>query len=270
MARGVLDGTHTVLTPEYVEFDFALAGLSTRFLAWLVDTCVTIGLAIALVIVLSLVMVAFPGFGSVVWFVVWFLIDWGYAIALEWLWSGQTIGKRALKIRVVQESGVRIGFLEAALRNLARPLDRLPAFYLIGGTAALFSSAQQRLGDMLAGTIVVRETRRQLPSSLERSEQFGQLSSDPLVVQRIARISAEEQDLLFSAALRREELTIEARLKLFAELSRRLERELDLARPAHLSDEKFVLGLTAVLAWKKGERGRTRRPPPPLSRGAER
>jgi uncharacterized RDD family membrane protein YckC len=250
MQRGILEASHRVLTPEYVEFDFALAGLSSRFLAWLIDTLVTIVLATVMVMTMVWVIAVLPGFGTAMTFVIWFLIDWGYAILLESIWSGQTIGKRAMKIRVVQESGVRIGFLQSALRNLARPLDRLPLFYLVGGVTALFSGSQQRLGDMLAGTIVIRDARRQLPAGLERAEQFGELSNDPVILQRISRVGAEEQELLFAAAIRREELTIEARLKLFAALARRLERALDLARPPHLSDEKFVLGLTAVLAWR--------------------
>ncbi len=251
MAEGLLDAQHTVLTPEFVEFEFTLAGIQSRMLAWLLDTLVTIGLSLVLLLVLSLTAIVAGNLSLALFFVGWFLIDWGYGIALEWLWSGQTIGKRALKLRVLQESGVRIGFLHAALRNLARPLDRLPFFYLVGGTAALFSSSQQRLGDLLAGTIVVREQRRALPASLERTEQFGAFSSDPQLLSRVARLSEPEQELLFSSALRREELEVEARLRLFAELARRLEQRLDLGKPDHLSDEKFVLGLTAVLAWKK-------------------
>jgi uncharacterized RDD family membrane protein YckC len=193
-------------------------------------------------------MVAFPGFGSALLFITWFLVDWGYGILLETWWSGQTLGKRAFGLRVIQENGVRIGFYHAALRNLARPFDRLPLLYLVGGTAALFSQSQQRFGDMLAGTIVVRERRLKLPSSLSRPEGETELLADALFLSRVARLTTEEQEVLFSAAIRREELGMEARLKLFSALSQRLQNDLDVYKPPHLSDEKLVLLVAAALA----------------------
>lgn len=256
-----LDGTHTVLTPEYVEFNFVLAGLMSRFLAWLIDAFVSMMIAWALMLVLSLSMMAFPGFASALGFVVWFLVDWGYMIVLESAWSGQTIGKRAMGLRVIQESGVRVGFYQSLLRNLARPVDRLPIFYLVGGVSALFSESQQRLGDMLAGTIVVRERRLKIPSALERPEGDTSLLNDADFRARVGRLSAEEEAALFSAALRREELGMEARLSLFATLARRLEDELGFVKPAHLSDEKLVLLVTAALAAKNAQRRKA--PPSP-------
>ncbi len=262
--RSLLEGTHSVLTPEYVEFDFVLAGLFSRFLAWCIDTLVTLAGACALMIALSLAMIAFPGFASALGIVVWFALDWGYAIFFEWRWNGQTVGKKAMGLRVIQESGVRIGFLHAVLRNLARPVDRLPLLYAVGGVAALFSKSQQRLGDMLAGTIVVRERRLKVPASIARPEGEMALLDDPLFRARVARLSAEEEALVFSAALRREEMGLEARLSLFAALSQRLQDEADLYKPPHLSDEKLVLLCAAGLAKRNSERsltaGRTGRP----------
>ncbi len=252
--RSLLEGSHSVLTPEYVEFDFALAGLFSRFLAWFIDTLITVSLAMALMVAMSLAMIAFPGFASALGIVLWFLIDWGYAILLESVWSGQTVGKRAMGLRVIQESGVRIGFLHAVLRNLARPLDRLPLLYAVGGTAALFSQSQQRLGDMLAGTIVVRDRRLKIPASIARPEGETALLEDPLFRSRIARLTADEEALIFSAALRREEMGMEARLSLFAALSQRLQDDADLYKPPHLSDEKLVLLCAAALAKRNAER----------------
>jgi uncharacterized RDD family membrane protein YckC len=262
--RSLLEGSHSVLTPEYVEFDFVLAGLFSRFLAWLIDTLITFTLAFALLIAMSLAMFAFPGFASALGFVLWFAIDWGYAILLESIWSGQTVGKKTMGLRVIQESGVRIGFLHAVLRNLARPIDRLPFLYAVGGTAALFSKSQQRLGDMLAGTIVVRDRRLKIPASIARPDGETALLEDPLFRSRIAKLSAEEEALIFSAALRREEMGMEARLSLFAALSLRLQDDADVYKPPHLSDEKLVLLCAAALAKRNSERslgaGRKGRP----------
>ncbi len=302
-----LDGQHRVLTPEYVEFDFVLAGMLTRFLAWLVDTFVTIALSVAIVFVpifalylgaalgvagvvlffvrrsrspdepqvLSVALIGAalvlllgglaihfiaPGIGSALVIILYFLVDWGYAIVLEALWGGQTVGKRAFGLRVIQESGVRIGWVQALLRNLARPVDRLPVFYLVGGITALFTPAQQRLGDLLAGTIVVRERRLKIPASLSRPEGDTALLADPDFRARVARLSPEEETVLFTAAMRREELGMEARLHLFSTLSNRLQDEVGFFKPPHLSDEKLVLLVTAALAARKAEKSRAAGP----------
>ena len=257
----MLDGSHAVLTPEYVEFNFVLAGLYSRFLAWFLDAVIVMFATMLTLFVLSIVMVAFPGFGGALFFIVYFLVDWGYGIAFETAWSGQTIGKKAFGLRVIQESGVRIGFYHAALRNLARPFDRLPVLYLVGGVAALFSESQQRFGDMLAGTIVVRERRLKIPASIGRPEGETALLTDPLFLSRVAKLTSEEEEVIFAAAIRREELGMEARLRLFAILSQRLQEDADFFKPPHLSDEKLVLLVAAALAAKSAKKKpRARRP----------
>jgi len=262
----LLDGQHAVLTPEYVEFDFVLAGLSSRMLAWLIDTIVIIGIVLVTSIVISIAGAALPGFASALTMIAYFLVDWGYFILLEAIWSGQTLGKKALGLRVIQESGVRIGFLQAVLRNLTRPIDRLPtvipqaaylvgpALYFVGGSVAFLSKSHQRLGDMLAGTVVVRERRLKIPASLARPDVELTLLQDPTFRARVARLSAEEEALIFAAALRREELGMEARLSLFQTLAQRLQDDADFHKPPHLSDEKLVLLIAAALVARNSER----------------
>ncbi|MDP1828203.1 MAG: RDD family protein [Archangium sp.] len=273
-----LDGTHTVLTPEYVEFNFVLAGLMSRFLALLVDTVLSLIITYVLFIVVLLISLLVSaggaavggagvgeslfGLGVAAQFVIWFLIDWGYMVLLETAWSGQTVGKKMMGLRVIQDTGVRVGVYQSLLRNLVRPLDKLPIFYLVGGVAALFSGTQQRVGDLLAGTIVVRERRLKIPAQLERPDGDTSLLADPDFRARVAKLSAEEETVLFSAALRREELGMEARLNLFATLARRLEEDLGFTKPGHLSDEKLVLLVTAALAAKNAQKRKAA--PPPL------
>ena len=255
----LLDGNHTVLTPEYVEFRFTLAGLYSRFLAWLVDALIVGVATVGVLFALNFAMAAFPGFASALSLVVYFLLDWGYGIGLETAWSGQTVGKRVMSLRVIQESGVRIGFYHAALRNLARPVDRLPLLYMVGGMAALVSRSHQRLGDMLAGTIVVRERRLKVPSALGTTGEEG-LLADPLFVSRVKKLSTEERDVILSAALRREELRLEARLQLFSALGTRLQEVLSMQKPAHLSDEKWTLLVASALVPPPAARSRPLRP----------
>lgn len=259
----LLDGNHAVITPEFVEFDFVLAGLLSRMLAWLIDSLVIVGIVTVAAMVIMFAGAALPGFASALFIVAWFLVDWGYYILLETAWSGQTLGKKALGLRVIQESGVRISFVHAALRNLARPFDRLPAlffgmagpgFYAIGGACAFLSQSHQRLGDMLAGTVVVRERRLKIPASLARPGVELTLLQDPTFRARVARLSSEEEALIFASALRREELGMEARLSLFQSLAQRLEDDADFHKPQHLSDEKLVLLVAAALVARNTER----------------
>jgi hypothetical protein len=130
--------------------------------------------------------------------------------------------------------------------------------------AALVSGAHQRLGDMLAGTIVVRERRLKVPSALGTTGDEG-LLADPLFVARVKRLSTEERELVLSAALRREELRLEARLRLFSALGTRLQDALAMEKPAHLSDEKWTLLVAAALLPSAGARpgGRAPRSTPP-------
>lgn len=249
----LLDGTHTVLTPEYVEFRFTLAGLYSRFLAWLLDSLIIVAGTLLALMGLNMVMVGLSGFATALGIVVYFLLDWGYGIALETAWSGQTVGKRVLGLRVIQRSGVRIGFYHAALRNLARPVDRLPLFYLVGGLTALLNDSHQRLGDMLAGTLVVRERRLKVPAALGTASGEG-LLTEALFVSRVKRLGTEARELVLTAALRREELSLEARLRLFSALSTRLQELLALEKPAHLSDEKWTLLVAAALLPPPGAR----------------
>jgi hypothetical protein len=212
-----------------------------------------------LLFMLSMADLLLQGFGQAMGFVVWFLVDWGYMIVLEAAWSGQTLGKKAMGLRVIQETGVRVSVHQSLLRNLARPVDRLPLFYFVGGVAALFSGSQQRLGDMLAGTIVVRDRRLKIPAALARPDGDTSLLDDADFRARVTKLSAEEEAVCLSAALRREELGMEARLSLFANLAERLEHELGFTRPPHLSAEKLVLLVVAALAAKSASKRPTAR-----------
>jgi uncharacterized RDD family membrane protein YckC len=256
-----LDSTHAVLTPEYVQFNFVVAGLMSRLLALAIDRIISGFIFMLLAIIATAFAFVAEGAGALVFFVGYFLLDWGYMAFFELIWSGQTVGKRAIGLRVIQESGVRVGFYQSILRNLLRPIDSLPVFYLVGAAFALFSKSQQRLGDMVAGTIVVRERRLKIPASLSRPEGDTSLLEDSDFRARVAKLSTDEEAVLFSAAMRREELGMEARLHLFATLSSRLQDDLGFFKPPHLSDEKLVLLVCAALAARNAQRRKA--PPKP-------
>jgi len=118
-----------------------------------------------------------PKWVYAVMIIVLFLILTGYFAFFEWLWSGQTPGKRWLKLRVIREDGRPITFWEASVRNLIRSFDMMPApFYSIGLISVFSTTRDQRVGDMVAGTVVVREREAEAPAF---AEVFASPVSDP-------------------------------------------------------------------------------------------
>ena len=175
-------------TPERVPLHFALASIGNRFLACALDHAVQA--AVLLLILLSGVIIgnatssslenAFssaPKWVYAVMILLLFLTFAGYFAFFEWLWSGQTPGKRWMKLRVIREDGRPITFWEASVRNLIRSLDMMPfPFYSIGLICVFMNGRDQRVGDMVAGTVVVREREAEAPPF---AQVFASPVSDP-------------------------------------------------------------------------------------------
>lgn len=164
-------------TPERVPLHFALASIGNRFIACAIDHALQ-----ALTMLLMTGAFFFLANYSMLvsrltsapkWFyaallVVLFLIVSGYFAFFEWIWSGQTPGKRWLKLRVIREDGRPVTFWEATVRNLLRSVDMMPApFYSIGLISVFTSGRDQRVGDLIAGTVVVREREAEAPHFAE-------------------------------------------------------------------------------------------------------
>ncbi len=178
--------TLIIETPERVPLAFALASIGNRFLAVAIDHFIqyfTIFIVAWALIGLS----GFDAYGAeskaseifqempkwtlAILIVVVFLIFAGYFIVFEWLWNGQTPGKRLLKLRVIREDGRPITFWEALARNLLRIFDAVPGFvvpiYSVGLITIFLSGRDQRIGDIFAGTVVVRERLDEAPTFAE-------------------------------------------------------------------------------------------------------
>jgi uncharacterized RDD family membrane protein YckC len=161
-------------TPERVPLHFALASIGNRFLACAIDHTLQ-ALTIA---VMAIALIAIANYSSLgdqfksapkwiqaLLILIVFLIVSSYFAFFEWIWQGQTPGKRWLKLRVIREDGRPVTFWEAAVRNLLRVVDMMPApFYSIGLISVFISSSDQRVGDMVAGTVVVREREAEAPA----------------------------------------------------------------------------------------------------------
>jgi uncharacterized RDD family membrane protein YckC len=157
-------------TPELVSIEMPIAGIGSRFIAIVVDYLILIVGGFVLTLLLIVVVAAVHAFANwsenwVIGFIliVVFLINWGYFTLFEAFWNGKTPGKRAAKIRVIHRSGRAISFVEALARNLVRYVDFLPGFYAVGVVAIFTSKQNQRLGDMVAGTLVVHDREVDTP-----------------------------------------------------------------------------------------------------------
>lgn len=162
-------------TPEQVELEFSVAGVGSRFVAALLDYLIQA--ACLLVEGLLFVMIASGATAASVsdrldtaakWFVAFiiflnFAFFTGYFALFEAYWRGQTPGKRAMKLRVIKDSGRQITLFESLARNLIRVVDYLPGMYLIGVITMLCNKRNKRLGDLAAGTIVVHERMDEQP-----------------------------------------------------------------------------------------------------------
>lgn len=177
----------TIETPENIELKLPLAGFGARFFAQLLDSLL-LGLIVfvALVIVIAVGMVGMFSAGfeeasptQIMVLFLWVMlvsifVTVGYYLLFEALWNGQTVGKRMAGIRVVKRNGAPLMFSDVLIRNLIRPIDYLPSNGLIGLVSFFATSDQQRLGDLAADTVVVREFKRAQPYAW-----VGQASFEP-------------------------------------------------------------------------------------------
>lgn len=246
-----------VRTPEGVSFTFQLATPVARLAAWFVDamTIMAAWTAISAAILLLGFLSADLAQGAVR--IGFFVLVTGYGMAFEWLWNGQTLGKRLLRLRVMDERGLPLRFSQVVIRNLLRAVDVLPAAYLVGGVAALMGRKSQRLGDFAAATIVVHEAP---PVRVDLGgitlAKYNSLRGQQHVAARLrAQISPALAYAALQALWRRDELEDAARLTLFAELARHFRSLTTLPPEADegISDEQFVRNVVEVVFGARPE-----------------
>jgi uncharacterized RDD family membrane protein YckC len=251
---------HEVLTTEKVPISYRVAGLGARFLAWLVDVCLLSLLAGAGALFASVLDLGRPGLGAAVSLLWTFTVCWGYFLLFEWLWKGQTPGKRLLGIRVVQLNGTAVTFFQSGVRNLLRLADALPIPIPLpifpGGLGFLIAAGNResrRLGDLAAGTLVVHVEQRAQPiRALYAADTEADRARQALLRQRLGQLSREQKQTLLDLCLRRDQLRLGERARLFRAAAEFFQARLDLAPAAYESDEKFVLQAVSVLGERAG------------------
>lgn len=195
-------------TPEQTSLEFPLAGIGSRFLAMVVDTAIqtAAGLLIFLVFITMLPGFRLFGIAGAQWIIALFIIAGfllysAYFAFFEIVWNGQTPGKRYAQLRVMKDDGRPISAYDAVARNLLRIVDSLPGFYGIGVLSVIFSKQSKRLGDFVAGTVVVHET------ALEGVRPFAETKIDEsLPAFDASSITVEEMRLIETFVERRDSL----------------------------------------------------------------
>lgn len=251
-----LQNTLTIQTPEGIRFRYYLASPVSRLLAWWVDACVMMVLMIAVQWVLSLLVIISPEFYGAVLTLVYFVIVIGYGMVLEGLWRGQTIGKRLLRLRVVDASGLKLRGVQVVIRNLLRFIDAAPLFYTVGGIVSLCNRRVQRLGDLAGGTVVIRYPHVEAPS-LEAigADKYNSFRTVPHLGARLRqRVPQELAFVALQALCRREQLEAPARVELFNHIAEHLKTYASF--PAEtlvgMTAEHYVRNCVEILFEKTG------------------
>ena len=230
-------------TPEQIALELPLAGIGSRFLAVAIDTLIQ---TVIYLIVGFIFLSTLPAGSSVFTFVprllgpalavfVLFAIYWGYFAFFETIWQGQTPGKRYAGVRVIKESGRPINAFEAIGRNLMRAVDGLPGIYGVGLVCMMCNQQSRRLGDFVAGTVVVHEKPTEdVRPSWNTSDQG--VAAAPGLVQ----VTAEELVLIETYLHRRWDLDKFVRLNTAIQIADRIKAKTGLQPLPHQHVDDFL------------------------------
>ena len=234
----------TITTPEHVAIRLQPAGAGSRFIALMIDSLITIGASTFLT---SFTLRLLPvGVAAAIFVTTSFILTWGWHVYFETRRNGRTPGKRAVSLRVVDARGLPLSVYQSMVRNVARAVDFLPAFYGAGAVATLVNRSGRRLGDVIADTLVVREATPLVGRGDLTAERRHNSLRTPRVQRLIRhRISLEERELLLSLCLRAAKLSPEARYDLMEEVAGFYRMKLSLEEEP-ISGENLVRDLTAL------------------------
>jgi uncharacterized RDD family membrane protein YckC len=215
-------------TPEQTSLEFPLAGIGSRFLAMAADTAIQIAAGAIIVIATLLIIpgVKLFGLGASQWvlalvIIAIFLLNSAYFAFFEAVWNGQTPGKRYAQLRVMKDDGRPISAYDAIGRNLLRIVDSLPGFYGVGVLSIFLSKQSKRLGDYVAGTVVVRET------ALDGARPFAEMQVDQsLPAFDTTNITIDELRLIETFIQRRDSLDPEVRTSMALQIASRIGEKL--------------------------------------------
>jgi uncharacterized RDD family membrane protein YckC len=224
------DSDLIVPTPERVSFDYQVAGLGTRAIAQVLDLLIVGGILTAVYFVALAALIVDTSTATLIALIGSFVVVFGYFWVSESLWSGQTIGKKAFRLRAVGDRGEPLTFAQAGIRNIVRIVDFLPYGYGVGLIVLFANGKGKRLGDLAAGTIVVKDSDHvglwQLPGARTLASPIGATERPPTAFAAasaaeltLRRLDPEVRRFVTSYARRRPELSLEVRVQLASQVS---------------------------------------------------
>jgi uncharacterized RDD family membrane protein YckC len=235
------DDRVAIATPEGVEVELTLAGIGSRFIAGVID------FSIQLLVIVALWLIVQPAgaAGAAVLSTVSFAIIFFYDVLFEVLGRGRTPGKRWTGLRVVRAGGRPITLARSSTRNILRLIDILPGFYAIGMTSIFISSQNQRLGDIAAGSHVVRI--RHGDQRLPYQSALTEIDPGPAATWDVSAVSQDDVAAVRAFLERRFELRAQNRVEIASELAARLRPRVG-GVPPNFGDEVFLELLVATKA----------------------
>jgi len=241
-----------ITTPEGINLTLSLAGPPSRFLALIIDYIIIIIIFIVIkksVSIFSLINIEFTLSFMII---TQFALSWIYYIGFEWLNHGQSPGKKTLRLRVVDKRGFSLKPNQIVIRNIFRLIDSMPAFYLLGGIVCIFSSKYQRIGDMIASTVVIYD-RHSYHQSIENiaPDKYNSFYSYPHLISRARQqITPRESSMLLKALLRRNILQPESRIKVYGALTDYFKSIVNFP-VENISNEQYLRNLLAILYQRR-------------------
>ena len=223
----------TIDTPEQISIEFPLAGIGSRFMAIAVDVLIESAGYVLLLLLANFLLPDLSKHWPTAWnwaaavlIFVFFSVYWGYYAVFETLWKGQTPGKRLAGIRVIKDTGRPVTAYEAVARNLLRVVDQLPGMYAVGVITMFLNKKSKRIGDFVAGTVVVHERKQD-------SGVFFNTSSQPSTALEVSKLSNRELEVIETFLARRLDLSPELRRSTAQRLAQRISEKLGCHMPGH-------------------------------------
>ena len=240
-----------IRTPEGISFSVPLAGPVARLLALTLDFLVIV----AAQQLVGKVMKSFPkvmaDWGDAFGILILFVFAAVYPMLCEWFWRGQTVGKRLFNLRVIDATGLRLEPAQVIIRNLLRYVDGLPICYLVGSVTSLLNRRMQRLGDLAAGTVVVRSVKLRQPDLDQLlGGRFNSLLEQRHLAARLRqRVPPEIGSIALEALIRRGQLEAQARVGLFGDLARYFKKLVEYPAETieQMADEQYVRNVVEIL-----------------------
>ena len=227
-------------TPEQVHLEFVLAGIGSRFMAAFLDALIQLAVYIILFIVYLIIRTAsfgaYPLWIEAVIILAVFCLFWGYYAIFEIFWKGQTPGKRWAGIRVIKDSGRPINVFEAIGRNLIRFIDLFPGFYGVGVLTMMLNQKNRRLGDFVAGTLVVHET-----SDRSSGLFFNTPVNSEFTLHQAAHLTLQEVELVETFLARRLEIPPDVRAQTAQRIAGMIANRLNISPEARPADNENFL-----------------------------